>query len=89
MRYLYYKVYQNFKSTKTNDTPAYNATLFINTLQILNINSIYVIFKQFIKSPINISLAEQVAIQGLYCLWLYLSLIIFNYLKNKKNLWTI
>ena len=37
MKYLYYRLWQLFKSIKTNDTPASNAIILISTCQIANI----------------------------------------------------
>ena len=37
MKYLYYRLWQLFKSIKTNDKPASNAIILISTCQIANI----------------------------------------------------
>jgi len=48
MKYLYYKLWQQFKRVKTNDMPATNAMIFLTLWQGLNIFLVYIILNLYV-----------------------------------------
>jgi hypothetical protein len=53
MRYFYYRIYQQLKRVKSNDTPAFNALLLLAVLQGLNIFTAISIIRYFINFEIS------------------------------------
>ncbi len=47
MKYLYYKLWQQFIQVKTNDMPATNAMIFLTLWQGLNLFLVYIIIKLY------------------------------------------
>lgn len=48
-RELYYWMYMTLRKIKTNDTPAFNASLLLCILQMANLGTVYVIGAHFLK----------------------------------------
>ncbi|GAB2988050.1 hypothetical protein GCM10027049_30510 [Mucilaginibacter puniceus] len=63
MRYIYYTLYRHFSNVKSNDTPAFNAMVFISILQSANIQTILL----FVPAEFKISYhtRDQVALSGI------------------------
>lgn len=82
MRYLYYKVWQNFKKTPTNDMPATNAMFFIAICQFANIFIIHLLLS--VNSLASMKFGSR---REIYAFTVPMSLIvfIFDYLYLYRN----
>lgn len=78
MKYLYYKLWQQFKRVKTNDMPATNAMIFLSIWQFLNLFLICILIKQHFSSELKLMFKlknEIYLIAGFF----YSILILINY----------
>ena len=82
MRYLYYKLWQDFKRVKTNDMPATNAMIFISIIQFLNLSLIYIFIKHYFLVVINFTSKDEIYI---FSILLGGIIYIINYFFLYKN----
>jgi Ca2+/Na+ antiporter len=81
MRYIYFRIYQQLKKVKTNDTPAFNAMGIFGIFQMLNIASIFGIANHFIKVSLS---RNQVVVCGII-FFVLLFIPNFMYFFRKKD----
>jgi Ca2+/Na+ antiporter len=81
MRYIYFRIFQQLKRVKTNDTPAFNALLLLVILQGLNIFTIISVVRYFI----NFEISKEVGLIGSLILYFLLLAIEFKTLFGKKD----
>ncbi|PKN53200.1 MAG: hypothetical protein CVU55_03030 [Deltaproteobacteria bacterium HGW-Deltaproteobacteria-13] len=80
MRYFYYRIYQQLKKVKSNDTPAFNALALLVLVQTINIATVLSLIKVFVKIEIG---KQHVVIVGLAMSFLLL-IIQFKTLFGKR-----
>jgi hypothetical protein len=81
MRYIYYRIFQQLKKVKSNDTPAFNALGIFVLLQGLNVLSILAVLNYFCELSLY---RNQVVILGLI-LVVILFIPNFMYFFRKKD----
>lgn len=81
MRYFYYRIYQQLKRVKSNDTPAFNALLLLCALQGLNIFTVISVIRYFM----NFEISKKIGLIGSLVLCFTLLLIGFKTLFSKQN----
>ena len=59
MQYLYFRFYIDFKRVKTNTNPAFNAILGFSMFQMMNLASLYILYKYLTKSSF-VSISENI-----------------------------
>jgi len=84
MKYLYYKLWQQFKRVKTNDMPATNAMIFLTIWQFLNLFVIYVLINHYFVGGVKLELKSTSEI-SLFAGFFYSILTLINYFVLYKN----
>ncbi len=84
MKYLYYKLWQQFKRVKTNDSPATNAMILLTLWQFLNLSLIYIIIEQYFSHELRLIFNSKREIY-LYVGFFYSLLTLINYFLLYKN----
>jgi len=87
MKYLYYKLYQDFKRIKTNDTPATNAMIFLSIIQGVNLATVQIIINHFFHIKIDFFSKNEII---LFAIILGLILYVINYFliyKKRKEIY--
>jgi len=84
MKYLYYKLWQQFKRVKTNDMPATNAMIFLTIWQFLNLFVIYVLINHYFIGGVKLELKSTSEI-FLFAGFFYSILTLINYFVLYKN----
>lgn len=82
MRYLYYKIYQDFKRIKTNDTPALNAMIVLTLFEGMNLLTVQCLINHYFKIKIDMNSKDQIMI---FSTILYLLVLLINYLLLYKK----
>lgn len=82
MRYLYYKLYQNFRKVKTNDSPATNSMLFLSMIHGANICTVQILLSHFFNIKIKMGSKDEVV---LFASLLAISIIVINYFVLYKK----
>jgi Ca2+/Na+ antiporter len=80
--YIYYKIWQNFSRTKTNDMPATNAMLFVSLCHLANIFVIQIVLGHY--SLVNMKFSSKYEIY-IYTIPLGLLVFALNYLLLYKK----
>lgn len=60
MKYIYYKLYQNLKSVKTNDTPATNAMILLSMIHMANIATLHNLLNHFFNIKMKLLTKDEV-----------------------------
>ncbi len=81
MRYFYYRIYQQLKRVKSNDTPAFNALALLVLVQTINIATVLSLIKVFAKIEIG---KQQVVNVGLAISFIVL-IVQFKTLFGKRD----
>lgn len=81
MRYFYYRIYQQLKKVKSNDTPAFNALALLTLLQIINVLTLLAIIEYFVK----IEIGKQQGIIGTLAISFLILIIEFKTLFGKRD----
>ncbi|MGC3978630.1 MAG: hypothetical protein QM751_10605 [Paludibacteraceae bacterium] len=79
--YLYYRIYKQLKKVKTNDTPAFNALMFLVVLQGLNALSVIGLIDHYMK----ISMRKEMVIVFVITLTVLLFIPNFMYFFRRKE----
>lgn len=86
MRYLYYKLWQDFSKSKTNDTPAFNAVICLSIIHTINILTVLVYFNSFLDIKHMFSFIEGYSFGSIL---LCLSVFTLNYFFLYKKRYAI
>ena len=87
MRYLYYKLWQNFKRVKTNDMPATNAMIFISMCEFANLFVLQTLAEFLLNIKVDFSSKTNIYY---YTITIGLIVYLVNYFylyKNKDKLY--
>lgn len=82
MKYLYYKLYQNLKTVKTNDTPATNALVILSMIHCANIATVQILFNHFFNIKLKFGSKNEIV---LFAVILSISIMILNYFLLYKK----
>jgi len=82
MKYLYYKIYQNLKTVKTNDTPATNAMVILSMIHCANIATVQILFNHFFNIKVKFGSKNEII---LFAVLLSISIMILNYFVLYKR----
>lgn len=81
MRYFYYRIYQQLKKVKSNDTPAFNALLLLVVLQCLNVFTAISVIRFFV----NFEISKRFVLTSSLVFYFILLAIEFKTLFGKQN----
>ena len=87
MRYLYYKIYQDFKRIKTNDTPATNAMFLLSMIHIANVATVHILINHFFNIKLGFATTNELR---LFAVSLSVIIMIINYFllyKKREEIW--
>lgn len=85
MKYIYYKLYQNLKSVKTNDTPATNAMILLSMIHMANIATVQVLLNHYFGIKIKlISKDEIIAFAVFFGIIIYIVNYFLFYKKREE-----
>ena len=87
MRYLYYKLWQNFKRVKTNDMPATNAMIFISMIQFLNVGLIYIFITYYSSLKLEFASKSDIYILSIIFGGTVYTINYFYLYKNRRRLY--
>jgi len=82
MKYLYYKLYQNFKTVKTNDSPATNSMLFLSMIELFNIATLQALLNHFFNIQVKLGSKDEII---LFASLLSILIMILNYFVLYKK----
>ncbi|MBP1677298.1 MAG: hypothetical protein H6Q20_1857 [Bacteroidetes bacterium] len=82
MKYLYYKLYQDFKRVKTNNAPAFTSMIVICVMQGVNLITMLLLFFHFFNIKISLTVSEN----KIFAFILFSIIFGVNYFTLYKNI---
>ncbi|HAH22527.1 MAG TPA: hypothetical protein DCL77_01965 [Prolixibacteraceae bacterium] len=87
MKYLYYKLYNNLKSVKTNDTPATNAMFLLSMIHIANVVTVDILLNHFFGIKIKLVSKDEVIAFAILVGIIVMSIDYFLFYKKRERIY--